>query len=30
MSPDDVRFHVESATVKRETARITGFHHRGP
>src|SRR6185295_19259199 len=30
MSPDDARFHVESATVKRETARITGFGHRTP
>jgi F-type H+-transporting ATPase subunit epsilon len=25
MSPDDVRFQVEAATVKRETARITGL-----
>jgi len=28
MSPDDVRFQVEAATVRRETARITGLGHR--
>jgi F-type H+-transporting ATPase subunit epsilon len=28
MSPDDARFHVEAATVRRETARITGYGHR--
>jgi F-type H+-transporting ATPase subunit epsilon len=28
MSPDDTRFQVEAATVKRETARITGFTRR--
>jgi len=28
MSPDDARFHVEAATVKRETARISGFARR--
>jgi len=28
MSPDDARFQVEAATVRRETARITGFGHR--
>ena len=28
MSPDDVRFQVEAATVKRETARITGLGRR--
>jgi F-type H+-transporting ATPase subunit epsilon len=28
MSPDDARFQVEAATVKRETARITGFTRR--
>src|SRR5262245_20603856 len=28
MSPDDARFQVEAATVRRETARITGFHRR--
>jgi len=30
MSPDDSRFEVEAATVRRETARITGFGHRLP
>ena len=28
MSPDDTRFQVEAATVRRETARITGFTRR--
>ncbi|HVE86181.1 MAG TPA: F0F1 ATP synthase subunit epsilon [Myxococcales bacterium] len=28
MSPDDARFEVEAATVRRETARITGFGRR--
>jgi F-type H+-transporting ATPase subunit epsilon len=28
MSPEDARFEVESAVVRRETARITGFSHR--
>lgn len=28
MSPDDARFEVEAATVRRETARITGLGRR--
>ena len=28
MSPDDARFQVEAATVRRETARITGLSRR--
>jgi F-type H+-transporting ATPase subunit epsilon len=28
LSPDDARFQVEAATVRRETARISGFARR--